>query len=718
MKRLRKPIVWILSVMMILTTLPITALADEVTLSDSSSSALTVTSTPELEVTPTPEPEVTPTPEPEVTPTPEPEATPTPEPEATPTPEPEATPSPKPEQVPGYQVAETDRNGDFLWPVPGYGTVSQGYDATKHTGIDISAEQGVAVIAAADGTVSHIQTWDGSTTTGDQSYGNMVQITHADERTTLYAHLSKVLVSSGDSVSAGETIGYVGNTGNADGAHLHFEVRQSGQTVDPRPFITGGNPEDPQKKFEELLEKYGGYIAEDGQLRTLDGREAIDKPLAEIEAEAGMNVPVFYASNVTVSESRSTYLINIGYTTDVEGTTNGWGGKRINGKVAYCVEHGIALGLGDNGGYTSRELTKEQLNKLIHNHFVINSVSFLDGKRLWKEKNYWQMRTVSDALCREYGLSLIKPVRRGMPYAAWQAEKEGKPNRRKALREDIDRILANENIESLEAFYDTLRAYGYAVMTDRKYVAICPPGGERNIRLQSLGENYEPEALHLRILRIKADRLLGKTKVIEQPMTPKRKMRLQGTVRRKSKAHGIRALYYKWLYYLGVFKRRPKVYGSAFATARWQLNAYIKQFDYVAKYNLKTRDDVEQRLRVVQHEISGQIDEREEIRAVLRCLETGDAEIQEQLEKIEKINAQLKKLRSEAKLCVQILEQQPQIKSKIDKAHEVKTFETERGKENGRTSDHHLEHRRNEAAPSREQRSSGGARSSDPIQRR
>ena len=372
MKRLRKPIAWILSVMMILTTLPITALADEVTLSDSSSSTLTVTSTPELEVTPTPEPEVTPTPEPEVTPTPEPEvtptpepeATPTPEPEATPTPEPEATPTPKPEQVPGYEVTENDRNGDFLWPVPGYGTVSQGYDATKHTGIDISAEQGVAVIAAADGTVSHVQTWDGSTTTGDQSYGNMVQITHADERTTLYAHLSKVLVSSGDSVSAGETIGYVGNTGNADGAHLHFEVQQSGQTVDPRPFITGGNPEDPQKKFEELLEKYGGYIAEDGQLRTLDGREVIDKPLAEIEAEAGLNRPVFYAANVTVSEPRSTYLMNIGYTTNIEGTTNGWGGKRINGKVAYCVEHGIALGLGDNGGYTSRELTQEQLNKL------------------------------------------------------------------------------------------------------------------------------------------------------------------------------------------------------------------------------------------------------------------------------------------------------------------------------------------------------------------
>ncbi len=136
-------------------------------------------------------------------------------------------------------------------------------------------------------------------------------------------------------------------------------------TPTPEPEATPTpEPEDPLKKFEELLAQYGGYIAEDGQLHTLDGREAIDKPLAEIEAEAGLNRPVFYAANVTVSEPRSTYLMNIGYTTNVEGTTNGWGGKRINGKVAYCVEHGIALGLGDNGGYTSRELTKEQLNKL------------------------------------------------------------------------------------------------------------------------------------------------------------------------------------------------------------------------------------------------------------------------------------------------------------------------------------------------------------------
>ena len=109
---------------------------------------------------------------------------------------------------------------------PGYGTVSQGYDATKHTGIDISAEQGIAVIAAADGTVSQVQTW--IAVQPERSVLREHGSDYTPTREQLYMRISKVLVSSGDSVSAGETIGYVGNTGNADGAHLHFEVRQSG----------------------------------------------------------------------------------------------------------------------------------------------------------------------------------------------------------------------------------------------------------------------------------------------------------------------------------------------------------------------------------------------------------------------------------------------------------------------------------------------------------
>lgn len=277
MKRLRKPIAWILSVMMILTTLPITALADEVTLSDSSSSTLAVTSTPELEVTPTPEPEVTPTQEPtqEPTPTPESTATPvptaeptaaptvtpevtatptavptsTPEPSAVPSASPVVTPTPTPTPTPSPQPvanpvklehdvldnAETDCI--YLFPVPNSREITQEYSA-EHKAIDIAASSGSPVYAAEDGTVSYVQIWDGSyDTTGMMSYGHMVEVRHADGNTTLYAHLSEINVQQGEKVVRGQRIGRVGSTGNATGPHLHFEVITSEGKADPAEYL-------------------------------------------------------------------------------------------------------------------------------------------------------------------------------------------------------------------------------------------------------------------------------------------------------------------------------------------------------------------------------------------------------------------------------------------------------------------------------------------------
>ena len=237
MKRLRKPIAWILSVMMILTTLPITALADEVTLSDSSSSTLTVTSTPELEVTPTPEPEVTPTPEPEVTPTPEPEATPTPEPEVTPTPTPSPQPVANPVKLEHDVPDNVDKECIYLFPVPNSREITQEYSA-EHKAIDIAASSGSPVYAAEDGTVSYVQIWDGSyDTTGMMSYGHMVEIRHADGNTTLYAHLSEINVQQGEKVVRGQRIGRVGSTGNSTGPHLHFEVITSEGKADPAEYL-------------------------------------------------------------------------------------------------------------------------------------------------------------------------------------------------------------------------------------------------------------------------------------------------------------------------------------------------------------------------------------------------------------------------------------------------------------------------------------------------
>ena len=393
MKRMKKPLVWLLSALLLFTALPVTAFADEVAPAVTASVDTTSETAPETEPVPETEPEpssaptavpaVAPTEEPSpdsqpssaptaaptVTPTEEPApevgAEPSSAPTAVPTTAPTATPEAVPVEdpyVPGFTVIESELGGAHAWPVPDNFTVTQGC-GDQHAALDIAADTGTPVVATDDGTVTVTQTWNGIVTKGDSnSYGNMVQVTHADGTVTLYAHLSEINVRQGDTVVRGQQIGRVGSTGNSSGPHLHFEVRSNGSKVDPMAYIAEDST-DAEKKFEELLEQYGGYIGEDGQLRTIDGREAIDKTLAEIAEEAGLNPPIFYANNVTVTESRSTYIMNIGYKTNVE-DMNGWGGKRINGNVAYCVEHGIALGLGDNNGYTQQDLTKEQQDRL------------------------------------------------------------------------------------------------------------------------------------------------------------------------------------------------------------------------------------------------------------------------------------------------------------------------------------------------------------------
>lgn len=113
--------------------------------------------------------------------------------------------------------------------------VSGGY-SDFHLGIDIAAPAGSPVYAAQSGTVTFTQAWDGSTY-GMMSYGNCVDITGATGLLTRYGHLSQVLVSPEQTVSRGDIIGYVGATGNVTGAHLHFETRVNGSTVDPRTYV-------------------------------------------------------------------------------------------------------------------------------------------------------------------------------------------------------------------------------------------------------------------------------------------------------------------------------------------------------------------------------------------------------------------------------------------------------------------------------------------------
>ena len=128
----------------------------------------------------------------------------------------------------------TSGTGSMIWPCPSCHTITSEfgwrihpiYGTSKyHSGVDIGASYGATVIAADSGTVI--------TAGWVSGYGNCVVISHGNGVSTLYGHMSSIAVSSGQSVSQGQTIGYVGSTGNSTGPHLHWEVTVNGERQNP-----------------------------------------------------------------------------------------------------------------------------------------------------------------------------------------------------------------------------------------------------------------------------------------------------------------------------------------------------------------------------------------------------------------------------------------------------------------------------------------------------
>ena len=131
--------------------------------------------------------------------------------------------------------------GTYIWPLPGYRPGSAyGWrihpiwgDRRFHAGEDIGAPMGTPILAADSGLVTVIPD-------NGNGYGNYIMINHGGGRVTLYAHMSGFAVYNGATVTQGQTIGYVGSTGNSTGPHLHFEVRVNGATTDPKSYFSFG----------------------------------------------------------------------------------------------------------------------------------------------------------------------------------------------------------------------------------------------------------------------------------------------------------------------------------------------------------------------------------------------------------------------------------------------------------------------------------------------
>ena len=186
----------------------------------------------------------------------------------------EPTPTPAPTSVPAVAAAalptldNAANSPRFICPVK-YKYISR-FATNGHRGDDLCAAEGTEIYAAADGVVLAAQE--------HYSWGNFVEIDHGTDAdglrwVTLYAHMKSCAVQVGQTVTAGQVIGYVGSTGNATGNACHFEMQVNGTLVEPRYFTAYGGSdaaELTQEKADEILAEAVRRAASD-QVTAADG---------------------------------------------------------------------------------------------------------------------------------------------------------------------------------------------------------------------------------------------------------------------------------------------------------------------------------------------------------------------------------------------------------------------------------------------------------------
>ena len=279
-----------------------------------------------------------------------------------------------------------------------------------------------------------------------------------------------------------------------------------------------------------------------------------------------------------------------------------------------------------------------------HNHIVFNSVSFTDGKKYHSNSRsyYEDVRRISDGICRKYGLSVIEQKEgKGKNYAQWQAEQEGKATWRTAIRMDIREAVSVSF--SWNQFLKRMEDKGYEWKLNRKYIALRAPGMERYVRLKSLGKNYSEEAIREWILKPK-QRTKDKIVVSAVP---------------RKKLSGLQALYYSYLYRMGVLPKKPKRIPYEVRSDIRRLDERIQQMEFLQKHQITTREELQSYQIPLQQQVIVLLKER---RKLYRT--TKDEE------RLTEITEALKPLRREIRLCTRIMQHSIEMEARMKMAEE------------------------------------------------
>ena len=325
------------------------------------------------------------------------------------------------------------------------------------------------------------------------------------------------------------------------------------------------------------------------------------------------------------------------------------------GEVTPETAHEIGVKLAERlWGNRHQALVATHLDKShhLHNHFVVNNVSMVDGKKYRRTKqDYADMRRESDELCREYGLSVIEEPKRGKSkhYAEWQAEKENRPTWRGTVKADVDKAIKQSMTE--RQFWDALRAMGYEVKMG-KDISVRPQGKERFVRLhRNYGDDYTIESIRRRIL---AQKRPERTPIL--PDSPPRKARYTGTIHRAKRMTGPRALYFYYLYRMGALPKQR------------QRQPNPKRVYFLFREDIRFMQNIARETRLL---VAHGIDSAAQLAAYKDGLTAQIGVLCEKRKAgITSLSAQIKALRREVVLCEDIAERSGIMREKIKKARE------------------------------------------------
>ena len=335
------------------------------------------------------------------------------------------------------------------------------------------------------------------------------------------------------------------------------------------------------------------------------------------------------------------------------------------GEVTPELAHEIGMKLAQRlWGDRFEVIVATHLDKAhLHSHFVLNSVSFKDGKRYNDCKaTYKLLRDTSDRLCSEYGLSVIKNPQRGKrhSYDAWQAELDGKSTWWSIVRNDVD-ITVKQSM-SMQAFIRNLKALGYEIKPG-KYLAIRPEGKERFIRFKTLGGNYTEDAIKHRILAQRSPEYLPRpTHTVVKHARYKGDFKLM-----KPTIKGLRALYFYYLYLLRKAQRQPtQQVPFLLREDMRKMDKFSAQTKLLCKYQIETKEQLSGFISGLEKENDMLVSERKTI-GYRRRREAHAEKLEGYIERIEAITVKLTKLREELKLAESILIRSEIVQEKLEK---------------------------------------------------